>query len=65
MRDVFVMRTNILDQLGRTWRYDHVIRQKAAIIDMGLENIKDVPKPDEVLPLTGDGMLDLGFQNPN
>ena len=43
-RDIFAMSTKTLDKLGRTGAYDHVIRRKAAIIDMGLENIKDVAK---------------------
>ena len=30
---------------------------------MGLENIKDVAKQAEVLPLTGDEALGLGFQS--
>ena len=59
-RDIFAMSNKTLDQLGRTGAYDHVIRQKVAIIDMGLENIKDVMKKAEVLPLTGDGGLGLG-----
>ena len=62
-RDIFAMSTKTLDQLGRTDAYDHVIRWKAAIVDMGLENIKDVAKQTEVLPLTGDGVLGLGFQS--
>ena len=59
-RDIFAMSTKKLDQLGRTGAYDHVIRWKVAIIDMGLESIKDVVKKAEVLPLTGDGVLGLG-----
>ena len=35
---------------------------KAAIVDMGLENINDLVKQAEVLPLTGDGVLGSGFQ---
>ena len=62
-RDIFAMNTKTLNQLGRTGAYDHFIRQKAAIIDMGLENIKDVVKQAEVLPLTGDGVLGSGFQS--
>ena len=58
----FCYEPKTLDQLERTGVYDHVIKQKAAIIDMGLENIKDVGKPAEVLPLAGDGVQGLGFQ---
>ena len=62
-RDIFAMSIKTLDQLGRTGAYDHVIRRKAAIIDVGLENFKDVAKQAELLPLTSDGVLGLGFQS--
>ena len=40
VRDVFAMRTKTLDQIGSSGAYDHIIRHKATIVDMGLENVK-------------------------
>ena len=44
VRDVFAMSIKTLDQIGRSGAYNHIIRRKATIVDMGLENVKDVTK---------------------
>ena len=51
-----------LDQLGRTGAYSHIIRRKATIVDMGLDNVKDIAKQAELLPLTGEGVLGSAFE---
>lgn len=56
------MSSKVLDQLGRTGAYDHFIRRKAAIMDMGVDSIKDVAKHADLLPLTGDGVLGKDFE---
>ena len=38
VRDVFAMSTKVLDQLGRTGAYDHYIRRKATMVDIGLDS---------------------------
>lgn len=62
VRDVFAMSTKSLDQLGRSGAHLHMIRRKAAIVDMGLENVKDVANQANSLPLTGDGVLGSSFE---
>lgn len=62
VRDIFAMSTKILDQTGRCGAYDHMVRRKATIVDMGLENIKDVAKQTDLLPLSGDGVLGSSFE---
>ena len=62
VRDTFAMSTKIIDQLGRTEAYDHFIRRKAALVDMGLDSVKDVDKHADLLPLTGDGVLGKEFE---
>ena len=57
VRDSFAMSSKVLDQLGRTGAFHHYIRRKATILDMGLENVKDVAKQADLLPLTGDGVF--------
>ena len=52
VRDVFAMSTKVLDQLGRTGAFDHYIRRKATMVDMGLDSVKDVSKHADFLPLT-------------
>ena len=48
------MSSEVLDQLGRTGAYDHFIRRKATIMDMGIDNVKDVAKhADFVAPVRG------------
>ena len=61
VRDVFAMRTKTLDQIGSSGAYDHIIRHKATIVDMGLENVKDVGKQADLLPLTADGVMGSFF----
>ena len=56
------MSTKSLAQLGRTGIYDHFIRRKATIVDIGLGSVKDVAKHADLLPLTGDGVLGKGFE---
>ena len=63
VRDSFAMSSKVLDQLGRTGAFHHYIRRKATILDMGLENVKDVAKQADLLPLTGDGVLGSEFEN--
>lgn len=62
VRDVFAMSTKTLDQIGRSGAYHHIIRRKATIVDMGLENIKDVAKQADLLPLTADGVMGSSFE---
>ena len=42
VRDVFAMSTRTLDQPGRIGAFGHMIRRKATVIDIGLENVKDI-----------------------
>ena len=35
VRDIFAMSTKTLGQLGRTGAFDHIIRHKATVVDMG------------------------------
>ncbi|MCW4343718.1 MAG: hypothetical protein N0E48_10205 [Candidatus Thiodiazotropha endolucinida] len=62
VRDVFAMSTKILDQFGRTGAYDHFIRRKATMVDMGLDSVKDVAKHADLLPLRGNGVLGKDFE---
>ena len=62
VRDVFAMSTKVLDQLGRTGAFDHYIRRKATMVDMGLDSVKDVSKHADFLPLTGDGVFGSEFE---
>ena len=62
VRDIFAMSSKILDQLGHKGAYDHFIRWKATILDMGDDSIKDVAKHADYLPLTGDGVLGKEFE---
>ena len=57
------MSSKVLDQIGRTGAFHHFIRRKALIIDMGLDNIKTVARHADSLPLTGDGVLGIDFEN--
>ena len=63
VRDSLAMSSKVLDQLSRTGPFPHYFRRKATILDMGLENIKDVAKKADLLPLTGDGVLGCEFEN--
>ena len=63
VRDIFAMSSKVLDQLGRTGAYDHFIRRKATIMDIGVDSIKDIAKYADPLPLTGDGVLGKDFEN--
>ena len=62
VRDVFAISTKVLDQLGRTGAYDHYIRRKATMVDIGLDTVKDVAKHADYLPLTGDGVLERSLR---
>lgn len=62
VRDIFAMSTKTLDQIGRAGAYSHMIRRKATVVDMGLENVKDVAKQADLLPLTGDGVMGSSFE---
>ena len=57
------MSSKVLDQLGRTRAYDHFIRRKATIMDMGIDNVKDVVKDADLLSLSGDGVMWKEFEN--
>lgn len=59
---MLAMSTKTVDQIGRSGAYDHIIRRKATIVDMGLENIKDVAKQADLLPLTADGVMGFSFE---
>ena len=63
VRDSFAMSSKVLDQMGRTGAFHHFIRRKATINDMGLDSIKDVARHADSLPLTGDGVLGIDFEN--
>ena len=63
VRDSFAMSSKVLDQIGRTGAFHHFIRRKATINDMGLDSIKDVARHADSLPLTGDGVLGIDFEN--
>ena len=54
VRDSFA---KVLDQLGRTGVYHHFVRRKATMMGSGVNNIKDIAKHIDQLPLTGDGAL--------
>ena len=56
VKDIFAMSSKVLDHLGRTGAYDHFIRCKATIMDIGVDSIKAVAKYADSLPLTGDGV---------
>lgn len=63
VRDVFAISTKTLDQLGRTGAHAHMICRKATIVDMGLENVRDLSKQADLLPLTHDGVLGTAFES--
>ena len=44
IQDAFAMSTKTLDQLGRMGAYGHIICRKAAIVDIGLDSVKDIAK---------------------
>ena len=48
IQDSFTMSTKTLDQLGRMGAYGHISRRKAAIVDIGLESVKDIAKQAEL-----------------
>ena len=54
------MSTWTLDQLGRTGAFGHMIRRKAIVVE--LENVKDIAKQADLLPLTSDGVLRSDFE---
>lgn len=62
VRDIFAMSTKTLDQLGRTGAFGHIIRRKATVVDMGLENVKDLYKQADLLPLSSEGVLGTAFE---
>ena len=63
VRDSFAMPSEVLDQIGRTGAFHHFIRRKATINDMGLDSIKDVARHADSLPLTGDRVFGIDFEN--
>ena len=52
-----------LDQIGRTGVFHHFIRRKTTINDLGLDNIKDVARHADSLPLMGDRVLGIDLKN--
>ena len=62
VRDVFAMSTRTLGQLGRAVAFGHIIRRKATVVDMGFENVKDIAKQTDLLPMTNDDVLSSGFE---
>ena len=59
VRNSFAMSSKGFDQIGRTGAFHHFISQKATINNMGLDNIKDVARHVDSLPLMGDGVLGI------
>ena len=62
VKDMYIMSTKILDQLGRAGAFHHLIRRKCASHDSGLNNLTNVTSKMIYLPLTGDGVFGSGLE---
>ena len=59
---LFAMSKKVLDQLGRTGTFDHYIRRKATMVDIGLDTVTNVAKHADYLSLTGNGVFGKEFE---